>query len=332
MVFFSLHTKAIMGDNRGRLFYSRIIAMTLTARHYHDFRDLKAMQSVLMEGRQSGSRAYYVHPGDLSWWLYYSDESNLVDHICLWELNSRLAGWSLLSDSCQTFDVFVRPELHGRSFEAKIMLWAEEAQADRLRQLNKNNQRTMWVAESDIPRRQWLELRGFKTRKEGMYTMQRSLEKDLPELTLPAGFKVRPVAGVQEARKRATASFGAFGSSRPFEEYWPRMKRFMKSPVYRPDLDLVTVAPDGRFASFCILWPDELNRMGYFEPVGTHPDFQNQGLGKAVLTAGLKRLRELGMAQVSVCVETDNANAMGLYEGMGFIKKQRLLTYEKNLA
>ena len=105
----------------------------------------------------------------------------------------------------------------------------------------------------------------------------------------------------------------------------------MHSPVYRPDLDLVTVAPDGRYASFCILWIDPVNREGYFEPVGTHPDFQDQGLGKAVLTAGLQHLRHLGMTQASLCVEEENFKAVHLYEHLGFQKMNRLLTYEKKL-
>lgn len=305
--------------------------MTITARHYRDISDLKEMQAVLSAGRQAANRAYYVHPGDLSWWLFYTDE-NYRDKICLWEWNSRLAGWSLLSNSCGTFDVFVLPEMHGRSFEAKIMLWAEEFQASSLKKNNGHNIRTMWVAETDQSRIHWLEMRGFSPRKQGMYHMQRSLASDLPEIKLPEGFQIRSVAGQQEVRQRAAVSHASFGSERPFESYWPRMQRFMQSPVYDPKNDLVSVSPDGEFASFCYLWPDPVTRVGLFEPVGTHPAFQGRGLANAVMAAGLQRLQKMGMTQANVCVETENLPAIHLYESLGFKRSFRLLTYEKALS
>jgi len=305
--------------------------MTITARPYRDLRDLKEMQAVLTAGQQAANHAYYVHPGDLSWWLFYTDENCLDTKICLWEWNSTLAGWSLLSNSCRTFDVFVRPELHGRSLEAKIMLWAEESQSINLRNLHGINIRSMWVSENDRSRIQWLEMRGFNPSQQGMLLMQRSLGSDLPGVHLPAGFQVRPVVGESEVRLRAEVSYAAFESLKPFEDYQQRMLRFMRSPVYQSGLDLVTVSPEGRFASFCLLWPDTVNRIGLFEPVGTHPDFQSKGLGKAVVAFGLQRLSELGMTHASVCVETDNLPAIRLYESMGFRSTSRLLTYEKPL-
>ena len=304
--------------------------MTITARHYRDLNDLKEMQAVLSAGRQAANQAYYVHPGDLSWWLFYTDE-DYRDKICLWEWNSRLAGWSLLSNSSCSFDVFVVPEMHGRSFEAKVMLWAEEIQSSALKKIHSRDIRTMWVAETDRPRIHWLEMRGFQPNQQGMYLMQRSLGSDLPEVKLPQGFKVRPVAGEQEVNLRAAASHAAFGSGKSFDAFWPRMLRFMQSPVYRPENDLVVVSPDGDFASFCILWPDPVTRIGLFEPVGTHPGFQSRDLGRAVLSAGLQRLHKLGMTQANVCVESDNLPALRLYENLGFHKSFRLLTYEKPL-
>lgn len=304
--------------------------MTITARHYRDLNDLKEMQAVLSAGRQAANSAYYVHPGDLSWWLYYTDE-NYLDKICLWEWNSRLAGWSLLSTSSRSFDVFVTPEMHGRSFEAKIMLWAEEIQSRYLKKMNSLNIRTMWVAETDRLRIHWLEMRGFQPSQQGMFLMQRSLGSALPEIKLPQGFQIRPVAGEHEVHLRAAASHAAFGSGKPFEAYWPRMLCFMQSPVYQPENDLVTVSPNGDFASFCLLWPDPVTRVGLFEPVGTHPAFHGLGLARAVMAAGLQRLHKLGMTQANVCVESDNLPAIRLYESLGFQRSFRLLTYEKPL-
>ena len=305
--------------------------MTITARPYRDLRDLKEMQAVLTAGRQADNHAYYVHPGDLSWWLFYTDENSLDTKICLWEWNSSLAGWSLLSPSCRTFDVFVRPELHGRSLEARILLWAEESQAFNLRGMHGSSIRTMWVAENDRHRIQWLEMRGFRPSQQGTLFMQRSLCSELPAPCLPEGFQVRHVLGKSEVNQRAEVSHAAFASTRTIETYQQRMLRFMRSPVYQPAQDLVTVSPDGRFTSFCLLWTDPVNRVGLFEPVGTHPDFQGRGLAKAVLSAGLHRLRDLGMTNASVCVETDNLPAIHLYESMGFRTSLRLLTYEKTL-
>ena len=306
--------------------------MTITARPYRDLGDLKEMQAVLTAGRQAANHAYYVHPGDLSWWLFYTDENSLDTKVCLWEWNSTLAGWSMFSTSCRTFDVFVRPEFHGRALEAKIMLWAEESQTSHLRNLSGIDIRTMWVSENDRSRIQWLGMRGFQPNPKGMFLMQRSLGSDLPGIQMAPGFQVRSVAGECEVRLRAEVSHAAFGSDKPFEPYQQRMLRFMRSPVYQPGLDLVTVSPEGRFASFCILWSDPVNHVGLFEPVGTHPDFQGRGLGKAVLSYGLHRLHDLGMTHASVCVETDNLPAIRLYESLGFRTSFRLLTYEKPIV
>ena len=37
------------------------------------------------------------------------------------------------------------------------------------------------------------------------------------------------------------------------------------------------------FAAACTIWFDQVNGVGLFEPVATHPDFQGRGLGKAVM-------------------------------------------------
>jgi mycothiol synthase len=69
--------------------------------------------------------------------------------------------------------------------------------------------------------------------------------------------------------------------------------------------------------------------MGYFEPVGVHPDFHRKGLGKCLLFGGLRRLQSEGMTEASVCAESDNPAAIRLYESVGFQKVKHLLTYRK---
>jgi ribosomal protein S18 acetylase RimI-like enzyme len=105
----------------------------------------------------------------------------------------------------------------------------------------------------------------------------------------------------------------------------------MQSPVYDPELDVVAVAPDGRIGAFCIVWPDPVNKVGLFEPVGTHPDFQRRGLGKAVMSEALRRLRERGMTEACVCTNANHTPAVRLYESVGFRTVDIHLTYTKDL-
>jgi ribosomal protein S18 acetylase RimI-like enzyme len=79
----------------------------------------------------------------------------------------------------------------------------------------------------------------------------------------------------------------------------------------------VAVAPSGTFASFAIVWLDEANAIGMFEPVGTHPDHRRRGLAKAVLCEGLRRLEALGAAVAYVGCGTGIA-VSSLYESAGF--------------
>ena len=52
--------------------------------------------------------------------------------------------------------------------------------------------------------------------------------------------------------------------------------------------------------------------------VGIAPDAQGMGLGKALTLTGLQHLESLGLGEVILYVESDNAPAIAVYEGLGF--------------
>jgi GNAT superfamily N-acetyltransferase len=93
--------------------------------------------------------------------------------------------------------------------------------------------------------------------------------------------------------------------------------------------DLVVIAPDGEVAAFAIVWPDDDLGSGQFEPVGTHPAHVRKGLGRAVVTAGLHRLRELGMHTARVTTHEQLAPAVALYLACGFEQVDRLRTWTR---
>jgi len=87
-------------------------------------------------------------------------------------------------------------------------------------------------------------------------------------------------------------------------------RNIQTAPLYRRDLDLVAIAPDGGIASFCTIWFDDVTRSAYFEPVATVPAHQRRGLGKALLVEGLHRLQHMGCSHAFVGGYSPHANAL----------------------
>lgn len=81
----------------------------------------------------------------------------------------------------------------------------------------------------------------------------------------------------------------------------------------------------------CGIWFDPLNGVGLFEPVGTHPDFQGKGLGKAVMAEGMRRMKAAGMRRAVVGFDPSNAAALALYTSMGFQASCYFAIYQKEL-
>jgi len=308
--------------------------MNITHRPYQGLKDFIAMTSILAIGRKTDTTAHYVHTGDLSWWMFYSDytDSHWHTHITIWEHDGRTCGWSLFDPNWHSFDVYVLPEFRCSTLEDHILDWSIDCLTKIVRTQGKTEIQTIWVAEHDNKRIQQLEKRGFRRGEYLMWYLERALENPIPEPHIPNGFGIRKVAGNDDIKHRAAAAHQAFRSRQPFDQYWPRYQHFVDSPVYSSSIDLVTVAPEGNFASFCIAWSDPVNHIGLFEPVGTHPNFQSLGLGKAVVTEGLRQLQICGMRRAAVCVKDSNHDALGLYQAVGFQKQYQLFTYVKAIT
>ena len=171
-----------------------------------------------------------------------------------------------------------------------------------------------------------LRARGFVDDPEHpwMRLNHRMLE-NIEEPTLLPGYKLRTVADYDgDITKRVAVhqrSWAELGTRVSLDTYpgviatWP----------YRSDLDLVLEAEDGTPVAFALGWYDEANRLGEFEPLGTDPDFRNQGLGRALLLLGLRRFREAGATQAIVGSRGDDGHPLPrlLYESVGFRELSR---------
>ena len=107
----------------------------------------------------------------------------------------------------------------------------------------------------------------------------------------------------------------------------PATPRFAPNGRTIESLDCVVEAPDGRFAAYCLCWPDDENRVGELEPVGVRAEFRRRGFGAAICTFALQRLHEEGCREAIVYCASPPACA--LYESLGFRVHASLVEYRR---
>lgn len=147
-------------------------------------------------------------------------------------------------------------------------------------------------------------------------------------MTLSDGFSLRAATGTEDAEQLAAVHAAAFDSGWTAEEY----AAVMRSPGYSPAREFVVVAPDRRFAAFAVTWHDTHNRTGYFEPVGTHPEFQRRGLGRAVMIHAMRVMQVAGLLTAIVVHEPpeENPGSAGLYNSLGFEVRHTTHLHQKD--
>jgi mycothiol synthase len=191
----------------------------------------------------------------------------------------------------------------------------------------------VWAAKEDQTFQKVLKGRDYTLCENRNPEHQRRRELTEPILRAPAAgeYTIRSMGDVEEHRARCWVSWRAFHPDEPdshFEDRW--YHNVQQAPLYRRDLDLVAVAPNAELASFCTVWYDDVTRTGLFEPVGTAPQHQRKGLGRAILTEGLLRLRHVGADLAFIGSYNEPAHA--LYDSVGFQTYRILEPWCKEIA
>jgi len=276
------------------------------------------LRKFIMDLQASGEPGCW-HAGDLAWGLFLmSIRLDLSENVRLWQdEGGRLAGFAWFDPLDCFLLMHAWPGQGHDAAWAAMLAWgrARHAESASGRPDTERPRLRTSAFETDTDRMAWLEGQGLVRGDRMMVLFRRSLVGELPSPCLTEGFTVRQLSGDHEIAKRASAHREAFHPSRVSDEHYHRLRRM---PEYAPELDLVAVAADGSVASFGLCWLDPVNKVGLFEPVGTRPAFQRQGLAKAVLAEGLRRMRSMGMERAIVCADYSNAPAQKLYASLGF--------------
>jgi mycothiol synthase len=304
--------------------------MTITARAYTD-NDLPQLQAALASWIQADGDCGYCHIGELRHHIYsdgsiFSGILPIGELVQIWEDASGIAGIAINLRFDNAFEVFVSPKYRGTDDEIKMLETAAEAALRLMKQLERKETSVIVdVWDTDATRIQLLTKLGFAEYRVWGYYNERSLNVPIPEAVLPEGFTIRGATSDDYTRLAAVHN-SAFGVNWKPEEYRDEM---MLKPGYDPEREMVVIAPDGQFAAFTIMWLDTLNKVGLFEPVGTHRDFHRKGLGKALMLHVLHKMKAHGMETALVGHDAENLPATALYTSIGFIRKHTTLGYER---
>jgi ribosomal protein S18 acetylase RimI-like enzyme len=279
-----------------------------------DVATVRRMQAVTAETWAiEGSRAP-LHVGDIAWMRFQHSGREDEWRVRLWQEDGRDVAWAWLRLPDSMLFWCIRPDLRATLVD-EVLDWAEEPGVE--------------VKSTDETAIAILERRGYRLDPAAkvLAVHDRGLA-DEPQVSVPEGFRLRTV-GPDDLSARVELHQFVWAPSRVTEESY---RDVQAAWPYRPDLDCVVEAPDGRLVSYCLAWLDPDNCVGEFEPVGTHPDFRRLGLGSAVCRFALRRLEEEGAtaAMVYAIVDPSNPGAKALYESVGFVETSRLLRYVRD--
>lgn len=208
----------------------------------------------------------------------------------------------------------IHPDFRG--IEAAMVAWAEEHHA--APNATGRRQLEIFVYDYDTARQQLLQQRGYTQMNYGGAVRRlRVAEHQEAPTALAAGYMLRTTEPANPADCQRVADLLNAAFNRNFHTALEFQNFTRQAPCFRPDLDLVAVAPAGAFAAYVGIAYDERNRHAVFEPVCTHPDHRRHGLARGLMVAGLQRLKALGAVDVSVDTG-DMLPANRLYDSIGF--------------
>ena len=275
-----------------------------------------------------------IHVVDLPYRLC-SWSFDYPENVRLWtDKQGQLLAWAVLQVPFWKIDYSYHPEFH-QQLHPQILKWAD-GQAEKI--VGTASGHPAWfvaVLASQADRIRDLEAVGFVSQEnvgENSWTpvlMKHSMRMPVDK-TLPDGFHIRPLKAVDEIDAYVELHRSVFESKNMTVEW---RKRTLQRPEYIPELDLVTVAPNGRLAAFCICWlaqDRKGNISGQIEPLGVAAAYRRLGLGQAILSEGLRRLQSRGATHIYVQTDKYRDAAFKVYESSGFHGLQDILMYRKD--
>jgi GNAT superfamily N-acetyltransferase len=286
--------------------------MSITQRQYQPSVDFDLVSHFLIEHYQPMNR-------DGNWfqptWEYMNTHAMLdasaLNRIGIWEEHGKVVGVVTYESTLGEAFFQIHPDYP--QLKPELLAYAEQNLAG----TNKDGRKYLYVYVNDFDTdfTALVQARGYayqpdQSRAIATMPIPQSFE---PDLTLPAGFKLKSLADDNNLMKVHRVLWRGFNSEgEPPIEGIEERRHMQSGQHYRKDLTIVVEAPNGDFASFAGLWYDPKNLLAYVEPVATDPTYRRMGLGRAAVLEGIRRCSLEGARQAFV------GNDLQFYLAMGF--------------
>jgi len=269
-------------------------------RTYKDSSDLKRMQK-LTQAIWSLESNYHI--GDLAWQRHRHVGREDEWITAIWEMDDKPVAWGWIK---LPGSLMFQVELNFTELSKDVIDWFDN--------MTETNEQMVSVLETESHLISALEDSLFTPLEEAPEVLTKiSLDSCPFPVNLPDGFKARHLKRDEDLTNRVGVQRAAFSSSRVTVESYGNI---MNTYPYDPSLDWVIESPNGEFAAFCLIWFDEINKVGLLEPVGTDPRFWRMGLGSSVCKLALNALHDKG-ANTAIVVCT-SPKTQEFYKSIGF--------------
>lgn len=237
------------------------------------------------------------------------------ESIRLWRDRDVLVGFGYVDDYNNLW-FETKNSSHSPGLEDEIIAWGIHC-LQLLNNVSGNNDPLDHCCSSANTHRQELLLKnGFVQGSVRSLTFIRQLNKPVEIYPFPPGYSWRTVNNFDAVESLVDLHQAAFGTKNMTVEY---RRAMMNAPQYKSEFDLVAVAPDGSLAAFCVCgFDDEAKFTGYTDPIGTHPDHQQKGLAKALVSTGMMLLAKSGAEKVELGTSSENIPMQKLAASLGF--------------
>jgi GNAT superfamily N-acetyltransferase len=157
---------------------------------------------------------------------------------------------------------------------------------------------------------------------ESIFTMRRSLSLEIPAPASIETIVIRPWKMETEAEQQMYIDVRnqCFPEAPTALSEW---QYFMQSPMWAVGTTYAAFHGDQLIGNVSVFWNEAENeqtgkKIGYTEFIFVHPNWRGKNIARALITLGLRHLREHGLEEAHLEVKAQNQNALRLYQNLGY--------------